>query len=177
MYHSTPEDPFWQVGVITSVHGVKGQVVVKSFMENPEDITQVPVFYDASGQLEYILIFSSQKKDRFIASVKGVVDRSQAELLKQTPLYIPKSQLPALDEDVFYLQDLVGLKVLLSNGSVIGHVKSVDNFGAGDVIEIVKAEGQLNELYAFTREIFPTVDLVKGTILFCPPNEVIAKED
>ena len=170
-----PEASLVLLGIITSVHGVRGQVKIKSFMEDPASLFAYSPLLDRTGKKEYRLTKQGKTKDVLIASLDGITSREQAELLKNIELYTHKSRLPKLRKDEFYMDDLVGLSVRV-DGTKYGKVKAALNFGAGDILEITPANGGDSELYAFTKAIFPEVDMENGTIDFSPPEVIEAKK-
>ena len=89
--------------------------------------------------------------------------------MKGTQLFVAREKLPAPDEEEFYHADLIGLEAQDSEGRVIGKVGSVHNFGAGDVIEISRPDGD-HLLLAFTRETVPVIDIPGGRIVVAVPE-------
>jgi len=154
------------IGVIKSAHGVKGEVKLKSFTDNPIDIFALSFLCDEKGK-QYTIVRKGTQKELFIATIDGVSDRNQAEELKHTQLYTLREDLPELETDEFYTDDLIGLPVVLENGEKFGKVISVDNFGASDLLKIEDLEGN-TEYHTFTEDIFPEFDEEK--IVFCPPE-------
>ena len=105
-----------------------------------------------------------------ISRFKGIADRNAAESLKGQALYVPRDALPEPEPGEFYLADLIGLKAEDEGGAALGTVKAVHNFGAGDVIEIVRANGA-SEYVPFTDNAVPTVDVAGGRVVIVPPRE------
>ena len=81
------------------------------------------------------------QKDGFIAVLKGVTDRNAAEALKGTALFVPRGRLPPPDTGEVYVADLIGRRVVLAGGTMLGEIVDVANYGAGDLID-VKIEGR-----------------------------------
>ena len=81
-------------------------------------------------------------RDGTIARFGGVADRTAAEALRGTALTVSRDDLPPLADGEYYYADLVGLPALSTNGELLGHVVAVENFGAGDVIEIERPTGK-----------------------------------
>jgi 16S rRNA processing protein RimM len=106
--------------------------------------------------------------------IDGVEDRSAAEALKGVKLYVPRSALPAPDEDEFYYSDLIGLTAVAMDGAELGKVRGVYDFGGGDVIELTGPQGTV--MYPFTRAVVPVVDLAQGRIVIDPPAEIEASD-
>ncbi len=162
------------VGVITSAHGVRGCVKVKSFTACAPDFAAYGDLKDASGKHSYAVKIVGEVKDQFLVGIKGVNDRNAAEQLRGVKLYIERSRLPETAEDEFYYADLVGMAVETPQGETIGSVMAVYNFGAGDVLE-VKRPNSSTEFVSFTRQTVPAVDLENRVLTVCMPETVEAK--
>lgn len=164
------------LGVITGPHGIRGQVKVKSFTENPKQMTAYGPLTDASGKKVYTLSVTGTAKGLLIAKIDEVKDRNEAELLKGTELFVAKDKLPETDDDEFYHADLVGLKALEEDGEEFGVVTGLFDFGAGDILEIRRWDGK-SVMLPFTMEVVPTIDLDAGHILVIPPLEVSERDE
>jgi 16S rRNA processing protein RimM len=105
-----------------------------------------------------------------IARIKGVTTREGAEALNHTKLYIARSRLPEREEEEWYHADLIGLAAVDSGGTPIGTVIAVQNFGAGDLIEVKPATGGPTVLVPFTRDAVPEVDVEGGRMVLVPPE-------
>ena len=99
---------------------------------------------------------------------EGVDDRNQAEALRGLRLYLSRSALPPTDDEEYYHADLIGLEAALGDGTPLGHVRAVHDFGAGDTLEIARPAGP-PVLVPFTRAIVPVVDLAAGRLVIDPP--------
>jgi 16S rRNA processing protein RimM len=165
------------VGVIAGAHGVRGDVRVRSFTAVPEDIAGLGPLSDEGGERQFRLRLVGRTKDALRARIDGVADRTAAEALKGTRLYVARAVLPEPAEDEFYHADLIGLRVELEDGSEIGRVKAVHDFGAGDVIEVTPLErgsDWARAMLPFTAEAVPVVDLEGGRIVVAPPPGLFA---
>ncbi len=170
---SRDDDKLVVMGVITSAHGIRGEVKIKSFTETPEDIAAYgPLLLDDGPQTVEIERLRP-RKGAFIAKLKGVEDRDAAELLRGRELKLPRDRLPDIEEaDTFYHSDLIGLKAEKEKGQPAGEVVAVHDFGAGDLLEI-RPEGTRETYYLpFTKEAVPKVDLAGGRIVINPPPEL-----
>lgn len=166
------------LGIITGVHGIKGEVVIQSFTADPLDIDAYGPLADADGARGYEIETARPASKGVIARLKGISDRSAAERLKGTELYVDRDRLPATeDEDEFYHTDLVGLAAQLADGTPYGRVVALPNYGAGDLIEIAPAAGGQTLLLPFTREAVPTIDLTAGFLVVVPPEEIEARPE
>ncbi len=128
------------VGAITGAHGIRGEVKLRSFTADPAAIASYSPLETAKGAKVEITKLRLQK-DGFIASLKGVTDRNAAEALRGTELFVPRERLPETDDDEVYVHDLIGLPVHLADGSLLGEIVDVADYGAGDLID-VKVEGR-----------------------------------
>ena len=152
------------LGAIVGVHGIRGEVKVKSFTENEEDLSRYGVLFDEAGNRTFELKIVGHSKELLRVKIKGVDDRNVAETLIGTGLYIERTKLPQTEEDEFYHTDLIGLMALTSKGEKVGTVNALYNFGAGDLIEIRTSENRL-EMLPFTKEYVPTINLKEGYII------------
>ncbi|MGE0260248.1 MAG: ribosome maturation factor RimM [Alphaproteobacteria bacterium] len=161
------------VGVVTGAHGVRGAVRVKSFTAVPEDVAGYGPLEDERGERRFALrLISNAKggnaKGVLIAAIGGIDDRDRAEALRGLRLYLPRSALPPPEEDEYYHADLIGLTAALPDGAVLGTVRAVHDFGAGDTLEIERASGP-PLMVPFTRAVVPVVDLDAGRLVIDPP--------
>ena len=110
------------------------------------------------------------KADIAVVRFRGIADRDGAEALKGCELFVSRDALPPAGAEEFYHADLIGLAAVDAQGRTLGTVKGLHNFGAGDVIEIMRSDGD-EILLPFTREIVPIVDLKGGCIVVAAPEE------
>lgn len=160
------------VGAIAGAFGVRGEVRLKSFCAQPEAIAGYAPLFTEDGARRFSVTLGKPIPNGFSARLSGVSTREQAEALRGTRLYAGREKLPGLPDDEFYHADLIGLSVLDTGGTVLGKVTSVQNHGAGDLLEIQRP-GQGNALIPFTRAIVPTVDLAAGRIIADPPEGLL----
>ena len=160
------------VGVITGAHGVRGAVRVKSFTAEPEDVARYGPLEDESGERHLSLRLVGNAKGVVIARLAGVADRDRAEGLRGLRLYLPRAALPPAADDEYYHADLIGLEAALADGTALGHVRAVHDFGAGDTLEIERPTGP-PAMVPFTRAIVPVVDLAAGRLVLDPPPGLI----
>ena len=162
------------VGQIVNVHGIKGAVKIKPFLNNPAQIGKLNPLVDDNGTI-YELYATRVHGDMIIAGVKNVKDRNMAETLRGKRLYADKNKLPAANTDEYYYHDLIDLKVL-QNNEVIGTVSAVNNYGASDILEITLLNGKVMD-FAFTSETFPVVDMQNKTICLNAPHDINGDTD
>ena len=158
------------LAAIIGAQGLKGEVKAKIFTETPDALTRYGALHDASGRAFEITAFRPTKPGEAVMSFRGVADRDAAEGLKGTQLFIAREALPPANEEEFYHADLIGLEAQDSEGRVLGRVAAIHNYGAGDVIEITRPDGD-SVLLAFTRETVPTLDIPGGRIVVAVPED------
>ncbi len=169
----TKSDTLVCLGVISGVHGIKGDVLIKSFTEVWEDIGSYGPLFNEAGDKEFVLKDIRVVKKGVIAKVKGVRYRDEAEALKGTELFVPRDVLPEDDdEDSFYHIDLIGLPVFDVDGGALGEVLAVPNFGAGDLVEVKLAETGKTIFVPFTKDCVPEVDISGRRVVVAPPELV-----
>ena len=129
------------IAQIGAAHGVRGEVRLKAFTEDPLSVARYGALESEDGKRHFEIEAVRPAKDMLVARLKGVSDRDAAERLTNLKLYIAREKLPKPAKDEFYHADLVGLAATKANGEAVGTVKAVHNFGAGDLIEIEPAGG------------------------------------
>lgn len=170
----SPEDRIL-LGKICGAHGVRGDVLVQSYTARPEDIAGYGPFTDESGTRTFTLAVVRTTAKGVIAHLEGVDDRTAAEALEGTGLYIARVQLPETAAEEFYLADLVGLRAVTPEGAAIGEVIGVQNYGAGDILEIRLPDNGSTQLIPFTTAFVPSVDVAGGRIVVVRP--VVAEDE
>ena len=160
------------VGAVAGAHGVRGAVKIKSFTAVPEDVASYGSLEDESGERRFTLRLTGSRKGVLIGHLSGITDRNQAEAARGLRLYLSRAALPPTDEDEYYHADLIGLDAVLADGTPLGPVRAVQDFGAGDTLEIVRNEGP-PLMIPFTRTVVPSVDLDAGRLVVDPPHGLI----
>lgn len=127
------------LAAIAGAHGVTGEVRLKLFGEGVESLKRFRAFNDSALTLSKL---RDDGKGGAIARFAEVTDRNAAEALRGALLTVPRSALPPLGEGEYYHADLIGLAAVSTDGSDLGEVIAVENFGAGDVIEIRRPSGK-----------------------------------
>ncbi|MEQ8400910.1 MAG: ribosome maturation factor RimM [Roseitalea porphyridii] len=166
------------MGVIGAPHGVRGQVRVRSYTGDPLGLGDYGPLFDKSGH-RFEVADIRPAKGIVIVTFAGVTGREAAEALGGTELFVDRSQLPDedLDEDEFFIDDLIGLTAVSADGAPLGQVVAVHDFGGGDVIELRPERGGRTELYPFTRAVVPQIDLGAGRLTLVPPGEIVARPE
>ena len=164
------------LGEISSVHGIRGEIVVRSYTADPGDIAKYGALETVQGLCLPKLSLVRVTDRGVIARLDGVTDRTKAETYRGTQLWIARDRLPVAEPGEYYHADLVGLDAVAPDGKPIGHVISVDNFGAGDLLEIRLANSKQTEYVPFTNTFVPAVDLTAGTVTVVLPEAAEGEE-
>ncbi|WP_264212077.1 ribosome maturation factor RimM [Leisingera thetidis] len=158
------------VGVVAGAFGVRGEVRLKSFCAIPEEIEDYSPLSNEDGSKSYSLTLTRPVKNGFAALLGGIDTKEQADAVKGLRLFARRDQLPKLPDDEYYHTDLIGLEVYDTGGTLLGTVKSVQNHGASDLLEIHGPGLKATVLLPFTLAAVPTVDLGQGRIIADPPD-------
>ncbi len=163
------------LGAIAGAHGVRGLVKIKSFTQDPANLTAYGPLADESGRRRFEIAVTGQAKGLLVARIAGVEDREAAQSLRGVRLYVERAALPEPTEaEEYYQADLIGLAAEDPQGRPLGKVAAVENYGAGDFLEIARAEGA-PLLVPFTKAAVPLVDLEGGRVVVAPPEEIEAR--
>ncbi len=157
---------------IVGVHGVKGAVKLKVFSDTPDALPEYAPLCDADEKRIFEFLSYRQHGNIWLAEIKGLSDRTQAEKMRGLKLYVPRDRLPDIDdEDTFYHADLIGLSVIdNADQKKLGKVITVANFGAGDLLDVKPAKGA-SFYIPFTKSVVVSIDKDKGEILaYIPPG-------
>ena len=165
------------LGKIVGVHGIKGEVKVKSFTAVDKDIASYGTLTDKSDKQTLDIKVTGHSKDLLRIKIKGIDDRTTAETLIGTELYAKRGVLPELtDKEVYYETDLVGLKVLDEQKNEVAKVIGFYNFGAGDILEIKLKSGNA-EMLPFNKGYVPEINLDEGYIIVASTGMVFLEEE
>jgi 16S rRNA processing protein RimM len=157
------------LGEITGVHGIRGDLLVRSYTETPGAIATYGPLTDATGAKSFSLSVVRVTDKGIVARISGIVDRTAAEGLRGTKLYVDRAKLPKASASEYYHADLIGLKAIAGDGAHLGEIVSVQNFGAGDLLELKPVTGA-TEMIPFENQWVPDVDLDAGTIVINRPQ-------
>ena len=162
------------VAKVVGAHGLRGALRLRCFTEHPEDVAAYGPLYD-QRERRFDLKIVGETRGGVLATAGGIGDRDAAEALRGTELFVPRFALPEPGPDEFYHSDLEGLRVERADGTSLGTVRGLENFGAGDLIEVADEAGRVLTL-PFDRETVPVVDLAGGRQVVEPPPELIPLE-
>ncbi len=154
------------LGAFAGAHGVKGDALLKTFTEAPQNIALYGSVETEDGARAFTLRFIRNAKPGFaIVGAPEIASREDADALKGVRIFVDRAALPNPDEDEFYLDDLVGLDAVDEEGARAGRVAAVHNFGAGDILELENIPGVKGaRMIPFTSETVPTVDIGNGSV-------------
>jgi 16S rRNA processing protein RimM len=147
------------LAAIAGAHGVKGELRLKLFGDSIDSLSQHEKLYVAGTERRLLSIRDSGKTA--VVRFEGIIDRSTAEALRGSLIEIDRFALPPLEEGEYYHADLIGLPAVDRGGKNVGTVAAVENYGAGDLLEIEAANGN-RSLIPFRDGI---ADLVDGRIV------------
>jgi 16S rRNA processing protein RimM len=159
------------VARIGAAHGVRGQVKLWTFTEDPFAVTRYGVLASKDGARRFEVTQAREAKGFLVVTLKGVTSRNEAERLNGVELYIARDKLPATGADEYYRADLIGLAAVTTAGDALGRIVAIHNFGAGDIIEIAPPSGP-TLLLPFSNAVVPTVDIAGGCVVIEPPAEI-----
>ncbi|MBL6772460.1 MAG: 16S rRNA processing protein RimM [Alphaproteobacteria bacterium] len=177
MTASTETPKRLKIGVITSPHGVRGTVKVRSFTEDPDAFVDYGDVTTLDGSRTFDIAIVGDAKGTLLCEIDGVNDRDGAEALRGVELYILRDDLPDdLDDDEFYTSDLLGLETRNADGDVTGSIRGINDHGAGDIVDVIHQDGKVRS-YEFSASNFPEIQLSDGYVVLSPPAEVTAQDE
>lgn len=161
-----------QVGRVAGAFGVKGEVRITSFTAEPLALVDYKTLLSEDGVVVLTVLSGRIAKDGVVVRTQEIETREQAQAARGLKLFIPRASLPQTDdEDEFYVVDLIGMDVVSLDGDPLGSVKSVRDFGAGDLLEVAPVSGESWWL-PFTREAVPEVQVAERRVVVVRPGEV-----
>jgi 16S rRNA processing protein RimM len=158
------------LGRIAGAHGIRGEVLIKTFTAAPADIGAYGPLSDAAGSRSFKIASARPTQKGVVARIEGVSDRNAAEALRGVDLYVARDRLPAASEREFYHADLVGLAAVDPQGKAVGEVVAAHNFGAGDLLEIRLTGASRTEFLSFTDAVVPEVDIQARRVVVILPQ-------
>jgi len=161
------------LGVVGRPHGVRGLLHVHSYTADPADLASYGALSDEAGRLWSLAWRGEGVAELRDADGRAVSDRSAAERLVNTRLYVERKLLPTPADDEFYLADLVGLTATGPGGDPLGRVAVVHDYGAGISLEIAGDGPAL--IVPFTRACVPEIDVAGGRVVVVTPEEVLVE--
>lgn len=158
------------VGAIVGAFGVKGDLRIKNFCVNASDLEKYSPLEMQKGEMLEVMTVRPITNG-FAMRAKSVTSKEAADALRGQKLYASRERFAELEEDEYYQSDLLGLDIRSADGEIVGKVKAIQNFGAGDLLE-VSGRGK-SVFIPFTKEVVPTVDLTNRIIIIDPPEGLL----
>ena len=173
-------DEWLIVGLITSCHGINGQVKVKSLSDFEERFRKPGLRWlqkenEPPSKIELISGFKNPGKETFILRFKGISTRNHAEKLKNYKILVKTNKLPKLNKEEFHLLELINLQVkMLENEElkIIGKVIDLEN-EKNNLLVIELLKDQKKVLVPFVKEIVPLIDIKNNFLIIKPPNGLL----
>jgi 16S rRNA processing protein RimM len=159
------------IAQIGGAHGIRGEVKLKSFTADPMAVKDYGLLEREDGGASLEIETVRPAKTHLVARFRGVSDRDAAERLTNLKLFVPRERLPPPASDEFYHADLIGLAAVTAEGTEVGTVVAVHNFGAGDILELRPPAGGTTIMLPFTDAFVPRIDIAGGRIVVEPPEE------
>jgi 16S rRNA processing protein RimM len=160
------------IGTLGGSFGVKGEVRLKSFCSDPQAIEMYRPLLLSDGRTIDGLLLTGSVKSGFSARIEGINTKEEADAARGLTISAKRDQLPSLPDDEYYYADLVGLEVFDTGGKRLGLVKTVQNHGATDLLEVQTPASSETIFLPFTLAAIPTVDLKSGRIIADPPEGI-----
>ncbi len=162
-----------------AAHGIKGEVRLKSFTQDPLSVADYGPLTASDGRTFEIeaarAAAGSSSPEMLVVRLKGVADRNAAEKLNGLELSVPQDRLPPAEEGEYYHADLIGLSAVTPSGTILGTVVGVPNYGAGDLLEIAPPAGN-TILIPFSDAAVPEVDIAGGRVVVDPPRGLLGDD-
>ena len=159
------------VAQIGGAHGLRGDVKLKSFTADPMAVKDYGPLTTEDGAASFEIEALRAAKGHLVARFRGVGDRNAAERLAHLRLFVPRERLPPPAVDEFYHADLIGLRAVTADGTEVGTVAAIHDFGAGDILELRPQAGGTTIMVPFTAAFVPSVDIASGRIVVAPPED------
>ena len=164
------------VARVSGAFGVRGEVRIRTYTDSPLAVLNFRNLKQANGQAGLTLVSGRSFKEGLIARAKEIATKEEADAMRGLLLHVAREALPQPQEDEYYLTDLIGMAAVTPEGQVLGRIKAVQDFGAGDILEIDPGRGAATWYLPFTREAAPEVDIAGGKVVVVRPPETSERE-
>jgi 16S rRNA processing protein RimM len=162
--------------MIAGAHGIRGQVRLRSFTDDPEAIFKYKPLTSEDGTREFKLKLNGVAKNEYIVTVAGITDRNQSEALCGTKLFMDRAKLPKAKKGEFYETDLIGLTAKDVQGKTYGTIMAFHDYGAGPFLEIGTSKKD-SFMLPFNDTYVPDVNMKEGFAKIDPPNGWLEKDE
>jgi 16S rRNA processing protein RimM len=157
---------------VAGAHGIRGDVMLKTYMEDPRDLSKYRPLTDEAGGRRFEVTALRVTTKGVVAHFKGVDDRTPAEALRGTGLYVDRKVLPPAADGSYYHADLIGMTAVDPHGADLGKVVAVQDFGAGTMLEVLLSGARDTDYVPFTDRFVPEVDIAGGRVVIIMPEMV-----
>jgi 16S rRNA processing protein RimM len=154
---------------VAGAHGIRGDVTLKTYMDDPADLSRYKPLGDETGARRFDITSLRVTPKGVFAHFKGIDQRNDAEGLRGTAIYVDRTALPPAEDGSYYHVDLIGLAAVDPGGTAVGKVIAVENFGAGPILEIQLTGARDTEYVPFTDTFVPDVDITHGRVVVVMP--------
>ena len=165
------QDDLVMIGEVVKPHGIRGEIKVYLFSEKPRNFKQYKEIYlqgPAGGSIEVFKVVESREQGKLaILQLENIGTREAAEDLQGSDVLISKADLPVLDSDEYYWQQLNGLMVVTEAGQEIGTVTKLFNTAAHDIMVVIGLDHEF--MIPVQGEIIKDIDEQGGKIIISPP--------
>ena len=161
------------IAKILKSHGIKGNVKLESYMDNPKDIFNYSNdLYDKNNEQFKIKYIGVYKDNIFLVRINDINNPEEVSLYTNTKLYIDISLLKKLSNEQFYYEELLNLNVISSDKKYNGKIISINDFGAGTVIEIKWENEKMTETLPFVKDYFKKIDIKNNLVIIERPKYI-----
>ena len=167
---------FIALAAITQPHGVHGRVKLKLFAESVESFTELLPHLQLEDGTPIRVALKAEAGGAPVAEIAAIKNREQAQLWRGKLLGVPRDAMPQAEDGEYYIEDLVGITLTTEDGAAYGHIRSVENYGGGDIVVIARTNGE-ETMLALTDSHFPHIDSARGTATVRPAEIIIAREE
>jgi 16S rRNA processing protein RimM len=172
-------EDFIAIGRVSKPHGVKGEIRIAYFNpENPQFFSHYQTIYlqgDERSLLPYRLLTARPHKKFILAQLEGIQSRAEAEELRGKVVLIDPAELPPLEADEYYWQDILGMQVVSETGEEVGTIKKIVPTGSNDVYVVQK--GAQEFLIPATEDVIMSIDIDARTIIIRPLEGLVQEDD
>ncbi len=167
---------FLEIGKIVSTHGIKGELKVQPWCDSPQQIVDTENFYLDNGNTSINVTSKRVQKNMAVIKIDGMDTPEEAVKLRNKTLYVKREDIE-LDENCYFIQDLIGLDVVdADNGNVYGVIDDVSETGANDVYHIKAPDNKVYYIPAIKQVVIKT-DLQENKMYIRPLKGLFDDED
>lgn len=159
------------LAAVVGAQGLKGEVKVKAFTGSADALAHYGELHTRDGRRLTVTAVRASKSGEAVLTIAELRDRAAAEALRGVELFVSRDALPTPAHEEYYHADLIGLRAEDVEGRTLGTIQAIHNYGAGDVIEIARTDGD-TILLPFTRETVPKVEIAEGRVVVAVPEEI-----